>query len=150
MRTFVAKPLAVVASITLAACAAMMPGESTVNVRLSGAEEVPPINVPGSGSGTLSVASDGAVSGSVSTIGVQGAAAHIHQGARGQNGPVIIPLAKSGDTYTVPAGAKLTDAQMQAFKAGNLYVNVHSARYKGGEVRGQLQPAAERGSGSRY
>lgn len=150
MRTPIAKRLAVVASITLAACAGMMPGESTVNVRLSGAEEVPPISVPGSGSGTIRVGSDGAVSGSVSTTGVQGVAAHIHLGARGRNGPVIIPLAKSGDTYSVPAGAKLTEAQMQAFKAGSLYVNVHSARYKGGEVRGQLQPAAERGSGSRY
>jgi len=29
---------------------------------------------------------------------------------------------------------------VQAFKAGNLYVNVHTARNKGGEVRGQLQP----------
>lgn len=150
MTTWISKPLAVVATITLAACAGMMPGESTLNVRLSGAEEAPPINVPGSGSGTIRVASDGAVSGSVSTTGVQGTAAHIHQGARGQNGPVIIPLTKSGDTYTVPAGAKLIEAQMQAFKAGNLYVNVHTGRYKGGEVRGQLQPAAERGSGSRY
>ena len=32
------------------------------------------------------------------------------------------------------------DAQMRAFKAGNLYVNVHTARNKGGEVRAQLQP----------
>lgn len=150
MRNWIAKRLVVVATITLAACAGMTDGESVLNVRLSGAEEVPPISVPGSGSGTIRVASDGAVSGSVSTTGVQGTAAHIHQGARGQNGPVIIPLAKSGDTYAVPAGAKLTDAQMQAFKAGNLYVNVHTARYKGGEVRGQLQPGAARGSGSRY
>jgi hypothetical protein len=65
--------------------------------------------------------------------------AHIHQGARGQNGPVNIPLTKSGDTCATPAGAKLTDAQMHAFKAGNLYVNVHTARNKGGEVRAQLQ-----------
>jgi len=28
---------------------------------------------------------------------------------------------------------------MQALKAGNLYVNVHSDKYKGGEVRGQLK-----------
>ena len=66
--------------------------------------------------------------------------AHIHQGAKGQNGPVIIPLAKNGDTYAVPEGKKLTQAQMDALKAGNLYVNVHSNEYKGGEVRAQLQP----------
>ena len=36
--------------------------------------------------------------------------------------------------------AKLTDAQHDAFKAGKLYVNVHSAANKGGEVRGQLNP----------
>ena len=34
----------------------------------------------------------------------------------------------------------LTDAQYEAFKAGNLYVNVHSAANKGGEIRGQLKP----------
>ena len=60
--------------------------------------------------------------------------------AKGTNGPVIVPLVKSGDTYTVPEGRKLNDAQMQALKAGNLYVNVHSDRYKGGEIRAQLQP----------
>ena len=66
--------------------------------------------------------------------------AHIHSGAKGQNGPVIIPLTKNGDTYTVPAGAKLNAQQMQAYKSNGLYVNVHSARYKGGEIRGQLTP----------
>jgi hypothetical protein len=102
---------------------------------------VPPISVPGSGSGSFTIGADGTVTGSVTTTGVQGAAAHIHQGARGQNGPVIIPLVKTADTYVAPAGARLTDAQLQAFKAGNLYVNVHTARNKGGEVRAQLQPS---------
>ena len=40
----------------------------------------------------------------------------------------------------VPAGAKLNDAQIKAFKEGGLYVNVHTAANKGGEVRGQLNP----------
>ena len=84
--------------------------------------------------------SDGTVSGSVTTKGVEGTMAHIHQGAKGQNGPVIIPLTKSGETYSVPAGAKLNDAQMKAFKDGGLYVNVHTAKNKCGEVRGQLTP----------
>jgi hypothetical protein len=135
------------AALVLVSCAtykdnapSWLPGSGAMGVKLSGAEEVPPLNVSGSGSGNIRVASDGAVSGSVATTGVQGTMAHIHQGAKGRNGPVIIPLTKSGDTYTVPAGAKLTDAQMQALKNGDLYVNVHTNANKGGEVRGQLQP----------
>ena len=131
--------LAILASLTLAACAGMMSG-SSVHLSLSGAQEVPPVSVPGSGSGSFTIGADGSVTGSVTTTGVQGTMAHIHIGARGTNGPVIVPLTKSGDTYTAPAGAKLNDAQMQAFKAGNLYVNVHTDRNKGGEVRAQLQP----------
>jgi CHRD domain len=139
--------LVIAASMVLASCAAYqdrapawMPGSGAVSVKLTGDEEVPPVKVSGSGSGTIRVASDGTVSGSVTTTGVEGTMAHIHQGAKGQNGPVIIPLTKNGDTYTVPPGTKLNDAQMKAFKEGNLYVNVHTARNKGGEVRGQLQP----------
>ncbi len=135
------KLLIAVALLTLSACAGMGGGSGkSVGVRLTGAEEVPPVSASGSGTGNITVNDDGTVSGSVTTTGVQGTMAHIHQGAKGQNGPVIVPLAKNGDTYTVPSGAKLTDAQMQAFKAGNLYVNVHTAANKGGEVRGQLQP----------
>jgi len=67
--------------------------------------------------------------------------AHIHLAPAGKNGPVIVPLTKSGDNmWSVPAGAKLTDDQYKAYKAGDLYVNVHSAENKGGEIRGQLKP----------
>jgi len=112
-----------------------------VHVDLGGGQEVPPVVVDGTGTGTITVASGGAVSGSVTTRGVAGIAAHIHEGAIGQNGPVIIPLEKTGaDTWSVPKGAKLTDAQMSAFKRGDLYVNVHTARHRGGEVRGQIIP----------
>lgn len=132
--------LALIAALALAACAGTMSSGTTVNLKLSGAEEVPPVSVPGSGSGSFTIAEDGSVSGSVTTSGVEGTMAHIHMAARGANGPVIVPLTKSGDTYTAPPGAKLNDAQMQAFKAGNLYVNVHTNRNKGGEVRAQLKP----------
>jgi len=115
---------------------------SGTNVTLSGAEEVPPVKTSASGSGTITVKDDKSVSGSVTTTGVVATAAHIHTGTAGRNGPVIIPLTKSsdGNTWTVPLGAKLTDAQYNEYKAGNLYVNVHSAANKGGEVRGQLKP----------
>ena len=110
-----------------------------VKVTLSGANEVPPVTTSAAGSGTITVADDGAVSGSVSATGVAGTAAHIHEGAAGSNGPVAIPLTKEGDTYKVPPGAKLNPAQMTAFKAGNLYVNVHSTANPNGEIRGQLK-----------
>ena len=61
--------------------------------------------------------------------------------ASGQNGPVIIPLAKSGDdTWSVPGNTVLSSAQFDAYRAGNLYVNVHSAANPGGEIRAQLKP----------
>jgi multidrug efflux pump subunit AcrA (membrane-fusion protein) len=111
-----------------------------VKVTLSGDQEVPAVKTDGKGSGTITVADDGSVSGSVTTTGVKGTMAHIHQGAPGANGPVIIPFTKDGDTYKAPAGAKLTPDQMKEFKAGNTYFNVHSDANKGGEVRGQLKP----------
>ena len=108
---------------------------------LTGREEVPPVTTTASGTSTITIAGDKSVSGAVTTTGVVGTAAHIHQGAMGQNGPVIIPLTKTADNvWSVPAGTKLTDAQYDAFKAGNLYVNVHSDANKGGEVRAQLKP----------
>ena len=110
-----------------------------VKVALSGANEVPPVKTSASGSGTITIADDGTVSGSVGATGVAGTAAHIHEGAAGANGPVIVPLTKDGDTYKVPAGAKLTSAQLASFKAGNLYVNVHSAANPNGEIRAQLK-----------
>ena len=110
-----------------------------VKVNLSGANEVPPVTTSATGDGTISVADDGAVSGSVTTKGIQGTAAHIHMGAAGKNGPVVVPFTKEGDTYKAAAGAKLNADQLKAFKAGELYFNVHSAANPNGEIRGQLK-----------
>ena len=110
-----------------------------VKVTLAGSNEVPPVTTSATGAGMFSISNDGAVSGSVTTKGIQGTAAHIHMGAAGKNGGVIVPLTKDGDTYKAPAGAKLDAEQMKAFEAGDLYVNVHSAAHPGGEIRGQLK-----------
>jgi len=117
-----------------------MPGSGAVSVSLSGAEEVPPVKTEGTGSGSFRVAEDRTITGSVTTKNVAGTAAHIHFGLKGRNGPVIVPLTKNGDTYSVPAGRKLTESQMKALKQGELYVNVHSNKFRGGEVRAQLLP----------
>ena len=123
----------------LASCQSMpmMGGQS---VTLSGANEVPPVTTAASGSGTVTIKDDRSVSAKISVTGMTATAAHIHEAAMGANGPVIVPFTKTGDnTFEAPAGAKLTDAQYASYKAGNLYVNVHSAANPGGEVRAQLK-----------
>jgi hypothetical protein len=111
------------------------------NVMLSGSQEVPPVSTAATGSGTISVLMDRSVSGTVTTSGVAGAAAHIHLAAPGQNGPVIVPLNKTGDnTWSVPPAIRLNDTQYEAYRLGNLYINVHSAANPNGEIRGQIQP----------
>ncbi|HEX6363372.1 MAG TPA: CHRD domain-containing protein [Albitalea sp.] len=133
----------------LAACSGMggkspsssAAGGGGTTLKLSGSEEVPPVTTSASGTGSITVAADGSVSGSVKTTGLNGTAAHIHSGAKGANGPVVVPLVKTGDNeWSVPPGAKLTPEQLAAYKAGALYVNVHTEANKGGEVRAQLQP----------
>lgn len=112
-----------------------------IKVTLSGDQEIPPVTTAGTGTGTLVLGADKSVSGSVTISGMSVTVAHIHEAPVGKNGPIVFPLTKTSDTvWTVPAGAKLTDAQYESYKAGNLYFNMHSAAYKGGEIRGQIKP----------
>jgi hypothetical protein len=68
-------------------------------------------------------------------------AAHIHSGARGKAGPVIVPLCapcRSG-----ARGSATVDASvLNALESGRGYVNVHTKRNPAGEIRGQLGAAA--------
>jgi hypothetical protein len=112
-----------------------------VKVHLVGAEETPPVTTSASGTGTITIAADKSVSGTLKTTGIEGTVAHIHVGAPGVAGPPIITLTKGADgAWSVPAGSKLTDEQLASFKAGDLYVNVHSAAHPPGEIRAQLKP----------
>ncbi len=117
------------------------PPQQGIKVALTGDQEVPAVKTSASGSASFVISADKSVSGRVMTSGVEATAAHIHEGAKGANGPVIVPLTKNADgTWTPAAGAKLTDGQYASYLAGNLYVNVHSAANKGGEIRAQLVP----------
>jgi hypothetical protein len=68
------------------------------------------------------------------------AAAHIHLGAKGVSGNVLVPLCgaapacKSGLKGTIT----VTKALTTAFSKHLLYVNVHTAKNPAGEIRGQL------------
>jgi hypothetical protein len=133
------------ARMIIASAAFAMIGGSALagdlKLNLTGAEETPPVTTSASGTGTITIAADKSVTGTVKTAGIEGTVAHIHVGAPGQSGPPIITLTKGADgQWSVPAGSRLTEDQYASFKAGNLYVNVHSAEHKAGEIRGQMKP----------
>jgi hypothetical protein len=133
--------LALAAMLVLVSACVIMSPVKNVGVTLTGAEEVPPVATDAHATGTLMVADNYSVSGSVTTTGLNGVAAHIHIGARGENGPVAVGLVRIADNiWAVPSGAKLTPDQYAAFLAGKTYVNVHTAANKGGEIRAQLSP----------
>ncbi len=111
---------------------------------LNGGEVVPPVVTGASGSGTLDVSTTtGAVRGSVT---LQTAppltavtAVHVHEGARGVNGSIVIALANSGSgVWSVPSDKVLTTAQVNFFIAGNLYFIVRTDANPNGELRGQI------------
>jgi hypothetical protein len=62
--------------------------------------------------------------------------AHIHRGFAGVNGAVVVPL---DHRRRLSFGfARLSPSDVALLQAGALYTNVHSRRFPGGEVRGQL------------
>ena len=68
-----------------------------IKVSLTGDQEVPPVKTSASGSATFVISADKSVSGSITTSGIEAIAAHIHDGAKGANGPVIVPFTKTSD-----------------------------------------------------
>jgi hypothetical protein len=108
-------------------------------VRLDSSQEVPKVLSSGRGVGEITVLPDRTVGGRITISDVVATVAHIHVGAAGEIGPAIVTLTKTSSTsFTVPSGTRLSEAHYAAYQAGNLYVNVHSARFPGGEIRGQI------------
>lgn len=113
--------------------------EQPIDVTLTGSTVVPPVTTVGTGTGQFTITPDHKIIGSIRLFEMKPAMAHIHEAAAGKNGPPIITLGKiAEDSYAVPPDAMLSNEQYASYLAGNLYVQVHSAKYPNGELRGQL------------
>ena len=115
------------------------------SVPLSGDQQVPKVASPGSA--TANFTWDPATRGltwSITFSGLSSPAtmAHIHSGAAGKNGPVVLWLSARGAPPDSPFGgsATLTPAQVAQLKASAWYVNLHSKDHPAGELRGQVIP----------
>ena len=133
------------AAVTLGGCAWMssMMGSDTMSMKnqLSGAQEVPPVTTGGTGSvDTTFDKSTNVLTWTVTYAGLSGpvTAGHFHgPAAAGANAGVAVPF--TGNLSSPIRGkATLTTAQVADLTAGRWYVNLHTAKHPGGEIRGQV------------
>jgi CHRD domain len=115
------------------------------DVALSGANEVPAVTTTATGTARFRLTTDGKLYYRVTVTGLTAGdgnltAAHIHNGAVGVNGSVLVGLASSAADFGVDKQIQLTDVQKTAIDGtGALYVNAHSSVFTAGIVRGQIR-----------
>lgn len=112
----------------------------TFMATLNGASETPANASMATGTATFTYnPTTYELSGTVTFTGVVATASHIHTGAVGVSGPVTIPLGGANPTSPITlAPTVLTTQQQNDLLSGLFYVNVHSAAFPAGEIRGQL------------
>lgn len=118
-------------------------GSSLYQADLTGDQEVPPVDTPGTGRAVLALSADTtqfvyqvSVTDTLGTI----VAAHIHKAPPGVDGDIIFPL----DTSSNPLSGTVSLNTEQIFDLlqGLYYVNIHTSVETGGEIRGQVEPFA--------
>lgn len=109
--------------------------------RIDGAQTTPGTGSPGFGGATVVRGADDIVTVIGGFGGLTGTptVAHVHLAPAGSNGPIVFPLAISGNQL-IGAFAP-TASQLADLRAGDWYINVHSTTSPAGEIRGQIQPA---------
>ena len=135
---------AMAATLVLAACGGGggddSPSLISKSVWLNGAQENPAVTTAAWGSGSVIVdPTTGELSGRITTFNISGNVAHIHRGPVGTNAPILVHYTQSAPgVWTPVAGATLTPEQIDALRNGELYFNVHTTAFPGGEIRGQI------------
>jgi hypothetical protein len=135
----------VLAATTFGAHASAASSSMTFTAKLTGKAESPMGPKLGAGSAkiTLNMAK-GTVCYNITVMGIKlpTAAAHIHAGKAGKNGPVVVPFAtspgKTGHTAGCVHSVRASLIKGMMNHPTSYYVNVHTTDYPGGAVRGQL------------
>src|SRR5688500_3545151 len=112
----------------------------TFVANLTGAQEVPPADPDGTGTATIIIAGT-TVNYTITVNNITPPIAqHIHVGAAGVNGPIVVNLPGTWVGNTLVGVTTTTPAQAAAIIANpsGFYVNVHTNDFPGGAVRGQL------------
>jgi len=135
---------------------AAAPTPKTFDVPLTTAAEVPVCASAGpgaTGNATIAIApDDSSITATVTHSGLSGdaTAAHIHAGAAGVAGPVVLPFSApltspftktftAADYVAAPNAPPDFPSFLTLLKSGGAYLNVHTAACKPGEIRGQIQ-----------
>jgi predicted TIM-barrel enzyme len=106
---------------------------------LDNTQETPPADSAATGGGLLAVdTATGKIAGFAVSEGVIGTVAHIHSAARGVAGDNIVTLVGGPSHWFVPDNTTLSSANVTGFRNDNLYFNIHSTAFSGGEIRGQI------------
>lgn len=143
--------LALAVALVATVGASARPQATTIQIRtvLNAAQEVPsPTGAVSNAGGTFSASvtkseTGASISWQLSFDGLtaNAIAAHIHTGAVGSPGPVVLALCGPCSGPLSGTGA-LTQAALDAIQAGTAYVNIHTPTNPGGEIRGQLATSA--------
>lgn len=112
--------------------------EQYFSAELDGDQEVPAVDTEATGSGSFELMEDG-LHYTIEVEGLSGpvTAAHFHAGEEGVAGDVVQPITFTNDR--AEGVWALSDEQREDLEDGMFYVNVHTAEYPNGEIRGQVE-----------
>ena len=125
---------------------------------LTGQQEVPPVNTQATGEAIFvpDLPRNETIDFWVNGTGIQGVTlGHIHSGAQGENGPVVVTLFKfdspqnnltqsgtvAANNLEGPMKGKTIPDLITAMKNGSTYANFHTEKNPDGEIRGQIMSA---------